>query len=72
MIIACAACAEPFDYWDEGTKGWLPRQPEDIICPHCGAVAGAVRTLGYVRSRKLSDAEKAAYQARLAATSVKK
>lgn len=69
MISTCPACAEPFDYWDEGTKGWLPRQPEDIICPNCGAVCGAVRTLGYVRSRTLSEAEKAEYVRRTTASS---
>lgn len=62
MIAACKHCGQPFDYWDEGTKGWVSRQAEDIGCPHCGEVHGQHVTLGYVRSRKLTAEEREAYE----------
>ena len=62
MITECKHCGEPFDYWEEGTKGWVPRQGEDIRCPHCGAVHGQHVTIGYVRSRALTAEQRAAYE----------
>lgn len=62
MIAECRHCGEPFDYWEEGTKGWTPRQGEDICCPHCGQVHGQLKTIGYVRSRVLTADQRAAYE----------
>ncbi len=62
MIAECQHCGEPFDYWEEGTKGWTPRQAEDIRCPHCGGVHGRHATIGYIRSRVLTAAQREAYE----------
>jgi hypothetical protein len=61
MIVECGRCHEPFDYWEEGTKGWIPKVPEAIVCPNCGAVHGHLKTIGYVRSRKLTDEQRQAH-----------
>ena len=62
MIAECRQCGEPFEYWDEGTKGWVSREPEDISCPHCGALYGHHVTQGYVHSRKLTADHMREYQ----------
>jgi len=63
MTVACRLCGEPFTYWEEGTKGWIPRQPVDIRCPHCGGAHGSLQTIGYVYSRKLTPDQRAAWDA---------
>lgn len=62
MIAQCQHCGEPFEYWEEGTKGWLPRVGEEISCPDCGHVYGRHMTIGYVRSRKLTAEQRQAYE----------
>ena len=62
MIVECKHCGEPFDYWDEGTKGWVSRVPEEIVCPHCGGLFGHHVTIGYVQSRKLTAPEREKYE----------
>ncbi len=63
MIVACRHCGEPFEYWEEGTKGWLPKQGVEIICPHCGDAHDHLKTIGYVHSRKLTDEQRAQWNA---------
>ena len=62
MITDCRHCGEPFEFWAEGTKGWGPRAPVEIICPHCGQVHGHEVTLGYVRSERLTPERHDAYE----------
>jgi len=62
VITECKHCGQPFDYWEEGTKGWVSRQAEDIVCPHCGVVHGHHVTVGYVRSRPLTPEQRDAFE----------
>jgi len=62
MIVACRHCGQPFEYWEEGTKGWMPREGVEIRCPHCGAVHGLYKTIGYVRSRPLTEQERSRWE----------
>ncbi len=63
MIVACQHCGEPFEYWEEGTKGWMPRQGVEITCPNCGRVHGLHKTIGYVRSRPLTQQQRSQWEA---------
>ena len=62
MIMECRHCREPFDHWVEGTKGWGPREPVDIVCPSCGGNNGQALTVGYVRSQPLSAEQRDSYE----------
>lgn len=61
MIAECRHCGEPFEHWTESTKGWGPREPVDIVCPHCGVANGQTVTIGYVHARPLRADERDAY-----------
>ena len=62
MIAECTRCGEAFEYWEEGTKGWVSRQPEEIVCPYCGELYGHHATIGYVTSRKLTAEQRYQYE----------